>query len=324
VTLVRKDGTVLARRAIAEIAPGHLNHAGVDVRLSPATAPGPLDARLLVEADGRKLADANVTIQVERWGRVGARVASTTASTEGVTQNLVVSYEGNVPTVLHPLLLGLPDEAWADFDVAALQMKPGEKRDLRVQIQAAPETQRALYSLRAAFVDEETFGTDATIGNDSVLLLLDLRRQHVELQNVQRLAPGEGVVTAGDSVTYVATVINAGTVVAKSVPVELYVDGVLVAQEMAEDVRPAKTLDVRLHWKTVSGKHAILVAVDPHDLAGHGEDAYVETLEVKGHAMGDARHLMPGPPLSIVLLTLALIALRFSWRTIGTERGRKR
>ncbi|MBI4394212.1 MAG: hypothetical protein HY556_10550 [Euryarchaeota archaeon] len=314
---INKDGVALGRTTLPVIPPGGIHQGGLNIRLAPSTAPGLLEVSLVATLGGRILSEANCTMQVEAWGDINVAVESTKTYGSDLVAVLTVGYQGNVPTVVQPIVVGLPDQAIATFDSPSIVLMDGDHRDLRLTIAAAPEGPNGLFSMRAALVNAGILAANAKIAS-SVPLSIDLRRPLLEIARVHK-PTHTSQWAEGQLVTYIVTISNPSALASKEVPVEFYVDGVLSARELIGEMQSGKTQDVRLNWKSTAGRHNVVIAVDPNGPAGRGSIAYVDALVVESDYVNGAKRAVPEASLPMLLPIVFFAALRLDRRTRGNK-----
>ena len=297
------SGKELLRKDLPAMPPGKARFAAVSLKLPDATPPGLLAATLALEANGATLSDAPITLEVDRWGRIAARATPGPVVNGRQDVDIALSYEGNAPTVRQPVLLNAPQGVVATYSEASLTLDPGETRNLTLRIASPRAAPNGLYMLQAGFVDPD--GETTLLGNLTGIPL-DLRRAKGELVSARRVAAE--VPTSGDTVEYVAKVRNAGDRAGAVVPVDLYVDGALVSRQLVEALEPGQVREVKLSYVAQTGRHAVVLAVDPHGPDADEALAFAETLEVAPGVVEGVPGLSEVPAPSPFLL-VALVAL---------------
>jgi hypothetical protein len=306
------SGALLLRQDLPAIAPGKARFASVALRLPDATPPGAHGATLSLEAGGVKLSDAPLTLDVDRWGRIAARATAAGVVNGQQVVDIALAYDGNAPTIRQPVLLNTPQGVVAKYSEESVTLNPGETRNLTLRIASPRAAPNGLYLLQAGFVDPQD-GETTLLGN-LTSIPLDLRRAKGELVSARRVAAE--VPTGGDTVEYVAKVRNAGDRPGAAIPVDLYVDGALVSRQIVESLGPGEVREVRLAYAAESGRHAVVLAVDPHGPDADEALAFAETLEVKQGVVEGVPGLsqVPGPSPLLLVALVALAAALFRRR----------
>ena len=310
------SGKVLLRKELPALPPGKARFDALSLRLPDATPPGPLALQVEVEAEGTRLAATAVQAEVEAWGRLVAR-ATPGEPRDGVRDVAVsVSYDGNAPTVRQPVVFNAPAGVVARYSEDSLSLAPGETRNLTLRIATPRQAPAGLWLLQAGFLDPAS-GATSLLGN-LTSIPLDLRAAKVELASARRVSAE--VPAGGGPVEYVAKLRNVGDRASGSVPVDLYVDGALVDRQLVEALAPGETREIRLVYAAEAGRHAIVLAVDPHGAHADDARAFAETLDVARGPVDGIPGLQEVPTLSPLVLVLALVLVAACIRRRGPFR----
>jgi len=295
---------VLAQGLLDQLGLGRREFQSLDLALPATTPPGRHEATLALQQDGVDVGTVPVTLDVLPWGKADVKVQTQQTPT-GASYVLRVQYEGNAASRRMLTLAGLPPGATARLDAPELVLVPGEERVVHVDVDAPASLPHGLHKFLALLVDPEASGEAAP---PSTILSLDRSAARVSLTAKRLATPSPG---SGDVATWVVTVRNDGDADGKDVPVELFVDGLLVDRVSLPALPPAASAEVRLSWKATPGHHAVAIAVDSRgDHAGDGP-ALTDALDVSTPLVPGFAQVKETPgawPLLVVLA--ALLAAR--------------
>lgn len=304
------NGTELARAPLANLTQGRRDLVTLRAALPPDTAPGRVNATLAVVEDENTLASLPIDLDVLPWSELDVK---TTPRADGA-YDVHVEHHGNARATRDVVLLEVPPGVDARPSTARLDLEPGAAADFTVQVQPQSGAPSGLFKLHLALIDPAP--ADVAAEPRLAPITLDLRAADLDVGTVRRdeVDPGEG-----DLVTYRAVVRNDGAKDAKSVPVELYVDGLLVDRKEVASLPPGQSTTVDLAWKATSGAHGIVLAIDAHGPLGDDAPAYTERVQVASSLVPGASFMrdVPAPWGALVLVALVAVALgrrRTSWR----------
>ncbi|MEA3200252.1 MAG: hypothetical protein QOE90_1680 [Thermoplasmata archaeon] len=308
-------GHVLGQIAAPDVPPGDSAPITIVGELPASTQPGLVDARLVVRQDAATLGDAPVSAQVEPWGETRLDVVGVSAAGRTIHYALGVTFSGNHDSVREPRAYGLPAGARATFDQPNVRLAPGDRAAFNLTIELPDGLQPGMYQPLVGAIDPAATSAGSLLANLTPLSL-DLRAGKATLVNVTRAT---GTPSAGGLVDYAVQVRNDGDDALRGLPVELYVDGALVALQKV-DLAPAESGLVHLAWNATPGLHAIVVAVDPHGAHGGDTAAFGDSLHVPQGplgAVGSAAKHVPGPSPLALLALVALVGRLWRWRRRG-------
>lgn len=310
--LVRDEaGRELARVPAGGIAPGASDVVSLVARAPATTPPGPLAATVTLERAGRAVATIPARLDVLPWGEAQLDLVNATTEGEVIRQTIRVAYEGNHASLREGRIYGLPVGATASFEPAVVSLAPGSRAVVNLTISVGKGAAPGLYKPLVGLIDPTELEGNATSLDAMRPVALDLRAGRAHLVSARR---AEGEIAEGAEVAYLARVRNDGDAPLARVPVELFVDGKLVAFAQV-DVEPGKSKDVRLAWNATRGGHAVVVAVDAGGTHGADSPAIGESLDVAGTLGGTlAAKRSPMPDAGAIVLAVGLVALLGRWR----------
>ncbi len=193
---------------------------------------------------------------------------------------LTVTNDGAEETPFDLLFRSLPEGWTGKFDPGSLALEAGEAGEVTVELIVPPENE-----LRNPSVTVACYPTDTTHYYDTAFVQLPTLRP--DLRAIAIEPPTE--LRAGERVTLVGVVKNAGATVANEAPVcvRFFVDGTFIAQRNISALNVGATHRFEVAWEPVAGAEELKIIVDQEmEIAESDEspasNVYTENITVIG------------------------------------------